>query len=59
MVATNGCGWIVEEYIQNIGWKQSPSFPDLYSTFEEAEEIRLKRLKGKREFRTYECLITE
>lgn len=56
MTATNGAGWVVEEYFSNVGWKHSPSFPEVYSTPEEAEVIMDKRLKGKHEFRIYEKL---
>lgn len=57
MTATNGVGWIVEEFFSDVGWQHSKSFPVVYDTIEEAKKIMDKRLKGAREFRVYEKLV--
>lgn len=53
MQASNGLGWVVEQFIREAGWT---AVTPTYQTFEEAEAVRDAQFPKSMETRVYEAL---
>ena len=57
MVATNGQGWVVEEFILPVGWQVCQIHPYIYLTKAQAvREMKRAQKNTKNELRAYEAL---